>query len=126
MSLDQNLGSHLQPIDLIPMASITATGNGTGVDVSQFVGSIAVSLAAKNTAGTSPTLDVKLQESDDDSTYTDITGATFTQVTATDSFQKIGVDVRQTRGYLRYVGTIGGTTPSFTMGVSLLGIKERN
>lgn len=129
MSLDRNIGTHLQTIDLLPMASVTATGNGTGVDVSQFVGSIAVQLAAKATAGTSPTLDVKLQESDDDSTYTDISGATFTQVTSAGSsaatLEKIAVNVDACKKYIRAVKTIGGTSsPAFMTTCVALGVKQ--
>jgi len=59
MSLDRNLGTHLHTIDLLPMQSVTGDGNGTGVDLQQFVGSVAIMFAAKNTAGTSsPAFDV--------------------------------------------------------------------
>jgi len=76
-------------------------------------------------SGTTPTLDGKWQSSADDSTYTDITSATYTQVTSTTSLQKIGFDVRAAAKYIRYLGTIAGTSPSFTMGVQILGQKER-
>src|SRR5947209_7146802 len=65
--------------------------------------------------GTSPTLDGKIQESNDNSTWTDIPGATFTQVTASTSNQAITFD--RTKRYVRYLGTIGGTSPSFAMAV---------
>src|SRR3954464_6438219 len=63
-------------------------------------------------SGTAPTLDGKIQESSDGSTnWTDITGATLTQVTATGNYQAITFD--RSKRYIRYVGTIAGTTPSF-------------
>lgn len=108
------------------IAARTSTVTASAVDVRSYKGGLLVQQLVGVVSGTSPTLDGKLQTSADGSTgWTDITGATFTQVTATDSFQAIGIDVRQTSGYIRFVGTIAGTTPSFTMGVVLLGQKER-
>src|ERR1700704_2664603 len=62
-------------------------------------------------SGTAPTLDGKIQESSDGSTWTDISGATFTQVTASTSTQAITFD--RAKRYVRYIGTIGGSSPSF-------------
>jgi hypothetical protein len=94
----------------------TSTVTGTGVDLLagdnrcfaiQHVGPV---------TGTSPTLDGKLQESDTlGSGYGDISGATFTQVTASNNLQVITFD--RTKRYVRYVGTIAGTSPDFTVGV---------
>jgi hypothetical protein len=75
-------------------------------------------------SGTAPTLDGKIQESSDGSTnWTDITGATFTQVTATGNYQAITFD--RSKRYVRYVGTIAGTTPSFALAVVLSEQKKQ-
>jgi len=108
------------------IAARTSTVTGTAVDVRSYKGGLIIEQLVGVVSGTSPTLNGKLQTSADGSTgWADITGATFTAVTATDNFAKIGVDVRDTLGYIRYVGTIAGTSPSFTMGVAMLGQKER-
>lgn len=107
------------------IAARTATVTATGIDISGYNGGIIVQQLVGVVSGTTPTLDGKLQSSPDNSTWSDISGATFTQVTATDNFQKIGIQVPAAARYLRYVGTIAGTTPSFTMGVVLLGQKAR-
>lgn len=126
----QNLGTVLQTIDLLPMQSAGATANGTGVDCQQFVGSIAVALAAKATAGSSPTLDVKLQSSADNSTgWADISGAVFTQVTDAGSsaatLEKIAVNVDACERYIRAVKTVGGTSsPAFDVTCVALGVKQ--
>ena len=99
----------------------TSTANGTGVDTKGYDNAM-VTLEVGAVSGTSPTLDVKIQESDDNSTFSDVSGATFTQVTAANSSQKIRVaelNVPRKR-YLRAVATIGGTSPSFTMAVNIL------
>lgn len=72
------------------------------------------------TAGSSPTLDVKLQSSDTSGgSYSDITGATFTQVSDTASFQGINVDKKSHKRWVKVVATYGGTsTPTFPFGLA--------
>ena len=121
----RDLNSGLTITQMVNIAAKTATFNATGVDVSGYKGTLLVALLVGTVSGTTPTLDVKLQASADNSSWSDITGATFTQVTASDSYTKIGIDVTQGLKYLRAVSTIAGTTPSFTMGITVLGAKER-
>jgi hypothetical protein len=65
-------------------------------------------------SGTSPTLDVKIQDSADDTTYADL--LTFTQATGLTGERKtVSGTVDQ---YLKIAYTIGGTDPSFTFMVS--------
>ena len=120
-----DINSALTQTSVSAIAARTSTVTATGIDISGYKGGLVVQQLVGTVSGTTPTLDGKLQSSPDNSTWTDISGATFTQVTASDSFQKIGVRVGAAAKYLRYVGTIAGTTPSFTMGVVLLGSKER-
>ena len=105
-------------------AARTATVTGTGFDVSAYNGNITFAQSVGTVSGTTPTLDGKIQDSADDSTYADVTGATFTQVTSSTSLQTLNVDTRSVRKYLRYVGTITGTTPSFGMSVTAIGQKQ--
>lgn len=120
-----DLNGPLTQTSVSAIAARTATVTSTGIDISGYNGGIIVQQLVGVVSGTTPTLDGKLQSSPDNSTWSDISGATFTQVTATDNFQKIGIQVPAAARYLRYVGTIAGTTPSFTMGVVLLGQKAR-
>lgn len=126
---DEHLGQLLQTVHLLPMQSVTATGNGTGVDIRDFVGELAVLLTAKNTAGATPTLDVTLEHSDDDSTYAAISGAAFTQVTDAGTLaavlEKITVRADQVKRYVRAVKTLGGTTsPAFMTACVAVGVKQ--
>lgn len=109
----------------VAIAAKTSTVTATGIDISGYEGGLLLIQNVGVVSGTSPTLDGKWQSSTDDSTYTDISGATYTQVTATTSSQKVGFDVKNAAKYIRYVGTIAGTSPSFTMGVQILGQKQR-
>ncbi len=107
------------------IAAKTTTFNGTAFDALNYEGIAQIAQYVGVVSGTTPTLDGKIQESDTSGgTYTDIAGATFTQVTATNNLQTIKIDVSAAKRFLRYVGTIGGTTPSFTMGVAFNGVKK--
>lgn len=122
-----DINSNLTQIAVSAIAARTSTVTTSAVDLRTYKGGFIVEQLTGAIAGTdTPTLAGKLQTSADGSTnWTDISGATFTAVTAADSFQKIGIVENQTLGYIRYVGTITGTNPSFTMGVVFLGSKER-
>lgn len=74
-------------------------------------------------SGTAPTLAGKIQESPDGTTWSDIPNATFTTVTASGNYQAITFE--RTQRYLRYVGTIGGTSPSFALAVVLSQQKKQ-
>ena len=60
-------------------------------------------------SGTAPTLDVKIQESDDNSDWTDV--KSFTQVTTTAFVQYIRA--LPSKKYIRAVADVGGTSPSY-------------
>mgnify|MGYP001827259590 CR=1 FL=1 len=114
-------------VELAPATSRTSTLTGTGIDVLEYEGVALVLLNASAGTGTSPTLDVKLQHSDDDSTYEDVNSGAFSQVT--DAAETAGVKVMKLnisdlKRYLRVVGTIAGTTPSFDFGVEFVGITK--
>jgi hypothetical protein len=121
-----NLGSKSYLGTLLACDSRTASANGTGFDLEGSNGAegeaIVILASDAASAGTDPTLDVKLQESSDNSTFTDISGATFTQVTdAAQALEKITINTNDVKRYLRAVGTIGGTSsPAFTYSVALV------
>ncbi len=110
---------------LLAPAARTTTATGTGVNVSTYEGLAMVNLANGITSGTTPTLDVKIQDSADDSSYADVSGYTFTQVTAalTDP-ATLKIDLRNVRKFIRAIGTIAGTTPSFACSVTLIASKK--
>lgn len=105
-----------------PLAKTATFTAAADIDLKDYVGTVMIVQDIGTVSGTSPTLDGKMQTSTDDSTYADVTGATFTQATATE-IASIQVDVRSVNRYLRYVGTIGGTSPSFIVGVTVIGQK---
>jgi hypothetical protein len=110
---------------LLGAGARTASANGTGVDLQPLTHpggrNMKAFLDVAAASGTSPTLDVKMQESDDNSSFSDIAGATFTQATAAGQQQ---IHFHTTKRYVRAVAAIGGTTPSFTCGCYLVGQKR--
>lgn len=126
MSLIHAVGSGVVKELLIP-ATRTSSANGTGIDCSEYEGSVLAMVHSAAGTGTTPTLDVKLQDSDAvGGTYADIPGAVFTQIddTAGGSIQGIQVDASGAKAFIRAVATIAGTTPSFIVGVSVLGLPK--
>jgi hypothetical protein len=100
----------------------TATVNGVGIDLQNTDGQCGALLNVGAVSGTAPTLDVKVQESNDNSTFVDVVGATFTQVTASNRGQCI--TFKRSRRFCRLVGTIAGTSPSFALAGQVFGFKK--
>lgn len=116
--LNQNLES-LSLVSMHPTAARTATGQGTSVDLKDFDGDLLLLLDSSVGTGTSPTLDVTLEESSDDSTFTALSGSAFSQVTdSSASQQKLAINKDAAKRYVRVKYTLGGTTPSFTFSVN--------
>lgn len=102
---------------LHPSGAETATGNSDKVDVGRFLEAL-VFLNVTAASGTTPTLDIKIQTSDDGSDWYDFNPASaFTQKTAT---AKDSLKLTNVGKYIRAVWTIGGTTPSFTFSLKLV------
>jgi len=105
----------------------TSTETGTGVDCTAWDGMAVAVLDCAAGTGTTPTLNVKLQScATVDGTYADISGAVFTEVDDTEggSTQIIAFPVSAAAAFVRAVGTIAGTTPSFDFSVTLVGMPK--
>jgi hypothetical protein len=101
----------------------TTTVNGAAIDLVTGDGRVFAVQQVGAVSGSSPALAGKFQESADGSTnWADISGATFTSVSATDNVQAITFD--RTQRYVRYVGTISGSSPSFILAV-LVGEQKK-
>ena len=72
------------------------------------------------TSGT-PTLNVSLEQSDDNSSYTAVTGSAITQLTAAGNAV---ANARVTKPYVRVTSTIAGGTPSVTGRAAVLVIPD--
>jgi hypothetical protein len=95
----------------------SSTFNSTGVDLKTGTpprGMVA-RLLITAASGTTPTLDGKIQESADNSAWNDL--VVFPQQTAA---AEISRTFSTRKRYVRFVATIGGTTPSFTYEVDVV------
>ena len=103
----------------------TADANGAGADLQGYQGVLKIVLDSGAGGGTTPTLDVKIQDSADNSTFADVLGKVFTQVTgASASIQSLAIDTRAVRRYIRAVIAITGTSPTFGLAVAVVGQKQ--
>lgn len=121
----QDLPGLTTVLNLAPAASRTTTLTGTGVDLQLYEGRAELILTSSAaTAGTAPTLAVKVQDSANNSDFDDVAGLVFTTVTAAASVQSMAINKPALRRYIRVVGTLGGTdSPAFTyaiVGVAML------
>jgi len=96
---------------LLDETTLTADKNGTALDRLWISSTpIVVGLAVTGTiSGTSPTLDVKVQMSDDGSNWDDV--KSFTQVTTSEAREFIRILCP--KKYIRAVADAGGTSPSY-------------
>lgn len=95
----------------------TATGNSGSFSINSQFGVWHLDVTA--VTGTSPTLDITIEEFDPGSGNWIDTGLSFTQVTATGSQRVVHNPVLSAQH--RAVWTIGGTTPSFTFSLAFTG-----
>lgn len=116
-------------------AGVTRTANGTytevitcgaGVDPklelradADFVGNV------DNVAVYDISLAAKIQHCEtSDGSFADVTGATFSTVRGIASQQKIAINLTKVKRYIKLIGTIAGTNPSFTFSGNLIGLKQ--
>ena len=103
-------GSFADNIDqtqsIAPGSHATTTGYGLLGAAVDVLGYTALISLASGTNGATGTVDIKIQESDDNSTWTDWTGGAFTQVTTANdnvTYEKAYTGVKQ---YIRVVGKV--------------------
>lgn len=114
-------------VSFVP-AALTTTTNGTAVDLMDMVGNMGFAVMQVGAvSGTQGTLDVKLQESTATNTgFTDLTGATFTQVTTSGltTTAPYVASFIPTKRYVRAYATFAGTFTSMLIGVNIFGQRR--
>ena len=119
---------NLEKLDItaaVASASVTATATSGAIDLKEFDGDVLLVLNCAAGTGSSPTLDIKVQDSDETGgTYGDLSGATFTQVTTSASVQTLEVNKDECKRFIKLVQTVGGSSPVFVYGISLVALKK--
>jgi len=100
--------------DIVSAALITST---TTAAITVAGISYSVNIPVTAVTGTNPTLDVTIQESDDTGTNW-FNVYTFPRITATGIYRSPAIPLKGNR--IRYVQTVGGTSPSFTRSTNRL------
>lgn len=115
----------LATLNVAALAAITATGNGAAVDCGEYHGKARALLSFTQPGGTTPTFDFRLEHSDDGSTNW-TTLSSFAQLVAATvaGVQSIEVDMDRARRFVRLARTAGGTSPTVTAGLSIVGQKQ--
>lgn len=122
-----DIAAGMTKTNLVAPVAIATTAAKSSVDLSAYVGKVLIVLTALNTAGTNPTLALKLQNSAAaDTGQVDISGKAFTGLTTTNvnGTQTMELDMAEmTLGkYVNVHGTIGGTdSPSYAVSVVVIG-----
>jgi len=109
------LFDNVKVLSSIVPAVYTADANGTGVDTQGYEnGMLVVSAGDIDTASADETYVVRIQESDDNSSFAAVTGLTVT-ITADNQIGVLRLSGLNTlrKRYLRAVLDVSGTTPSF-------------
>ena len=120
----QNLGSKGTAVNILPNDVLASTANGSGVDLQGYEGSAAFVLSSE-AMGASVTLAVKLQESADNSSWSDVTDGAFTTTAAnTAAFEQIALNVSDLKRYIRSSCTVAGGTGTGAVNITAYASKK--
>ncbi len=132
VSFQHDSGKYLTAVSAVnPQSAAAGAVNGNTVDRTGFTsGKLIVQTGATSGAPTAFTVDVKLQESADGSTWSDVSPAvTVPTVSTADSVASVDIDLSGLLNNVRAVATVGftgGTSPAVNVGsVLVLGGDDR-
>ncbi|MGP0566293.1 MULTISPECIES: hypothetical protein [unclassified Nitrospina] len=110
----RDMKSNVDAVNSLAPAAYTASSNGSGVDLQGYDAAMVVfSAGAADTTDTDEVYTPKVEESDDDVTYTAVAAGDLEGALADLSANSIqGVGYKGSKRYIRAVFTITGTTPS--------------
>lgn len=119
-----SVAGRAEVLDLAPNDVVASTSNETGVDLLSYEGSMICVLDAE-AGGSGITYAVKLQDSADNSSFSDLSGAAFDTTSANAaSVQKIAVDIDNCKRYVRAVITVAGGTGAGAVSVKGLAFPK--
>lgn len=116
----QKYSTPVTAVRRVATGALTASANSNKVNAGGY-GTAKAFLRITAASGTTPTLDIKFQDSADNSNWVDVASGAFAQKTTTDAGTTLILS--NVGPYLRAVQTVGGTTPSFTYDLYLTGVN---
>ena len=123
MAITQYTLDKLQHFTLLATTTITATGNQTGVDIRDYDGEIQIILTG-TAAGAGADLTFRIEESEDNSTYTAVTGGGFTAIANAAAKQIITLNASELKRYIRLSCTAKTGTASSSVTCLGYGTKQ--
>ena len=116
----------LTALSFAPNDVVAADSNETGVDLQDYEGDITLILDAE-AGGSGVTYAVKVQDSSDNSTFADVSGAAFTTTTANTALvESLVINTDEIKRYARVVIDVTGSSPAGAVSVVGLGRKKYN
>ena len=107
-------------LSFLPNDVVASTADGTGIDLQDYEGDMTLVLDAE-AGGASITYAVKVQDSPDDVSYTDVSGAAFTTTGANTALaETLTVNTDEINRYARVSITVAGGTGTGAVSVSAL------
>lgn len=121
----ENLGDKLNGLNLVPVASVSATAVSSAIDLQAYEGEILLAVDVGAVSGTTPTLDFKLTEcATSGGSYTDVAGGGGTQVTTVSGFQTISLNSDNLMQFVKLSYTLAGTTPVYLLSAKIYAAKK--
>lgn len=113
----------LQHFTLLATTTITGTGNQTGVDLAGYEGDVQIILSG-TAAGAGADLTFRIEESDDNTTFTAATGGGFTAIGNVAAKQVITLNSNDLKRYIRLSCTAETGTASSSVTCFGYGLKK--
>lgn len=123
MAIFQQTLDKIQHFTLLATTTITGTGDQTGVDLLDYDGDIQIILSG-TAAGAGADLTFRIEESADNSTFTAVTGGTFTAIGNAASKQVLTLNRDALKRYVRLSCTAETGTASSAVTCFGFGLKK--
>ena len=117
------IGNTRRAVTLLSLSAndvVTASADRTGVDLQDYEGAITAVLDAE-AGGASITYAVKIQDSDDNSSFADVSGLAFTTTGANTALREtLSINSDEVKRYIRASITVAGGTGAGAVSVTAL------
>ncbi len=123
MAVNELTLEKLQHFTLLATTTITGTGNQTGVDLAGYEGDVQIILSG-TAAGAGADLTFRIEESDDNTTFTAATGGGFTAIGNAAAKQVITLNSNDLKRYIRLSCTAETGTASSSVTCFGYGLKK--
>lgn len=122
-----SIGNTRRTVTLLSLSAndvVAASADRTGIDLQDYEGDITAILDAE-AGGASITYAVKIQDSDDNASFSDVSGLAFTTTAANTALREtLTINSDEVKRYIRASITVAGGTGTGAVSVSALAAKK--